>query len=111
MNVLTIATEANDPAERDAFMEELQGLLEADPDVDYVLYRIDPDTAFRLGLMSLTVEELGTIRDRVHSATTLGSALSNPSSPRACSTSAPSPRSSRPAARTSRSCPNPAWPA
>ncbi len=78
VNVLTIATEANDPAERDAFMAELQGLLEADPDVDYVLYRIDPDTAFRLGLMSLTVEELGTIRDRVHSATTLGSALSNP---------------------------------
>jgi predicted RND superfamily exporter protein len=78
VNVLTIATEADDPAERDAFMSELQGLLEADPDVDYVLYKVDPDTAFKIGLLSLSVEELTTIRDRVHSATTLGSALSNP---------------------------------
>lgn len=78
VNVLTIATEADDAAERDKFMEELQVRLEADPDVDYVLYQIDPDTAFRLGLMSLSVEELTTIRDRVQSATTLGSALANP---------------------------------
>jgi uncharacterized protein len=78
VNVLTLATEADDPAERDAFMAELQARLETDPDVDYVLYKVDPDTAFRLGLLSLTVEELTTIRDRVHSATTLGSALANP---------------------------------
>ncbi len=78
VNVLTIAAEAEDPVARDAFMGELQGLLEADPDVDYVLYRIDPDTAFKLGLLSLSVEELTTIRDRVQSATTLGSALANP---------------------------------
>ncbi len=78
VNVLTLAAEAEDPVVRDAFMAELQAELEADPDVDYVLYQVDPDTAFKLGLLALSVEDLTTIRDRVRSASTLGSALANP---------------------------------
>ena len=78
VNTLNIATEAEDPAERDAFMAELQVELEANPDVDYVLYGFDPKTTVKLGLLQLPVEDLVTIRDRVRTAVTLGSALSNP---------------------------------
>lgn len=78
VNTLSIATEAEDPAERDAFMTELQAALEVNPDVDYVLYGFSPETTTKLGLLQLPVEDLTTIRDRVRTAVTLGSALSNP---------------------------------
>lgn len=78
VNVLTLAAEAEDPAERDAFMAELQTRFEALPEVDYVLYQLDPETELKLGLLQLSEAELTTIRDRVKSAITLGSALSNP---------------------------------
>jgi len=78
VNVLTIATEAEDAAERDAFMSELADDLAKDPDVDYVLWKFDDATTLKIGLLSLPIEDLTTIRDRVRSAITLGSALANP---------------------------------
>ncbi len=78
VNVLTIAAEAEDPAERDAFMSELQATFEALPEVDYVLYQLDPATELKLGLLLLSEEELQTIHDRVKAALSLGSALANP---------------------------------
>ncbi len=78
VNVLTLAAEADEPTERDAFMASLQTKFEALPDVDYVLYQLDPATELKLGLLQLSVEELTTIRDRVQSAISLGPALSNP---------------------------------
>ncbi len=78
VNVLTIATEAEDTAERDKFMDELAVELEKDPNVDYVLWKFDEATALKVGLLSLPLEDLTTIRDHVRTAITLGSALSNP---------------------------------
>jgi predicted RND superfamily exporter protein len=78
VNVLTIAAEADDPAERDAFMRELQAKMEALPETDYVLFELDADTTFKLGLLQLPVEDLATVRDRVKAALTLGPTLANP---------------------------------
>lgn len=78
VNVLTLAAEAEDPAARDAFMQQLQEKFQALPEVDYVLYQLDPAIELKLGLLQLDESELTTIRDRVKSAISLGPALSNP---------------------------------
>ncbi|MBM4365608.1 MAG: MMPL family transporter [Deltaproteobacteria bacterium] len=78
VNVLTIAAEADDAAARDAFMSDLQGRMEALPETDYVLYQLDEETTFKLGLLQLPVEDLATVRDRVKAALTLGPTLANP---------------------------------
>ncbi len=78
VNVLTIAAESDEVAARDAFMADLQSRLEALPEVDYVLYELDDDTTFKLGLLQMPVEDLTTVRDRVRAALTLGATLANP---------------------------------
>lgn len=78
VNVLTIAAEGDEPEARDAFLRELQGRIEGLPEVDYVLYELDAETTFKLGLLQMPVEDLATIRDRVRGALTQGVALLNP---------------------------------
>jgi predicted RND superfamily exporter protein len=51
INFLTIAVDGEDRAKRDAFMADLSGRLKAMPEVDYVIYELDPAVAFRLGLL------------------------------------------------------------
>lgn len=78
VNVLTIAAEADEPQERDALLRDLQTRVQQLPEVDYVLYELDADTTFKLGLLQMPVEDLATIRDRVRGALTQGVALLNP---------------------------------
>ena len=49
VNVLTIAVDAADAAERDAYMDALQKRIEAIPGTDYVLWRLAPDFAWQVG--------------------------------------------------------------
>jgi hypothetical protein len=92
VNFLTIAVEAEDKEKRDAFLGDLAGRLRALPDTEYVLYELDPDTTFRIGILQLPTSDLVTIRDRLQAAIALG-----------CSTSARSPTASAPRRCRSRS--------
>lgn len=78
INFLTVAVDAETPEARDAFMRELAGRMQALPDVEYVLWELDPDVAWRVGVLQLPVEDLAVIRDRVKAALSLGPAVSNP---------------------------------
>lgn len=78
VNFLTIAVEAEDKEKRDAFLGDLAGRLRALPDTEYVLYELDPDTTFRIGILQLPTSDLVTIRDRLQAAIALGPAASNP---------------------------------
>lgn len=78
VNVLTIAVQSKDEAARTAFLEGLDARISALPDVDYVLWRVDDDLAYRLGLLQLSPDDLALIRDRVRGALSLGSAIANP---------------------------------
>ncbi len=78
INFLTIAVDGEDRAKRDAFMADLAGRLEAMPEVDYVIYELDPAVAFRLGLLQVPVSDLEAIRDRLRAAVALGPAALNP---------------------------------
>lgn len=78
VNVLTIAVDSEDPAKRDAFLDELAERLERHPQVDYVLWKLDPDMAFRLGMLQVPVDDLAKIRDRLRAALSLGPAIANP---------------------------------
>ncbi|MFZ5479004.1 MAG: efflux RND transporter permease subunit [Myxococcota bacterium] len=78
INFLTIAVDADDADKRDAFMRDLSRRLEGLDEVEYVLWSLDPDVAWRLGLLQIPVEDLATIRDRLKAALTLGPAIANP---------------------------------
>ena len=78
VNFLTIAVDAENEIERDVFMDKLAEQLRALPEVDYVLHDLDPDMAWRLGVLQVPVDELLTLRDRLKAALSLGSGLSNP---------------------------------
>jgi predicted RND superfamily exporter protein len=78
VNVLTIAVAGGDQAARDAWLDQVAARMRALESVDYVLWDLDPDLAFRLGLLQLPAEDLATIRDRVRAALSLGSAIQNP---------------------------------
>lgn len=77
-NFLTIAVKGKEPAAVDAFMPKLVAGLEAMPQVEYVLYDVDPALAWRIGLFSLSPEELSRLRDRLKGALALGPAFQNP---------------------------------
>lgn len=77
-NFLTIAVKGKEPAAVTAFMPKLKAGLEAMPDVEYVLYDVDPALAWRVGLFSLSPEELSRLRDRLKGALALGPAFQNP---------------------------------
>lgn len=78
VNVLTLAFSADDPAARTAYMADLETRLTALPEVDYVLWRVDDDLTYRIGVLQLPVDELTLLRDRVKGALSLGSAIQNP---------------------------------
>lgn len=65
-------------ADLDAFMQVLQQRFQAMDEVDYALYDVSPDLAWRIGLMQLQPSELKTIRDRLKAALALGPAATNP---------------------------------
>ena len=78
VNVLTIAVDAEDAAERDAYMDALQKRIEAIPGTDYVLWRLAPDFAWQVGVLQIPVADLEQIRDRLKGALSLGAAIANP---------------------------------
>lgn len=78
VNVLTIAVDAEDPAVRDAFMDALAAKLEAREEVDYVLWKLDSDVTFRIGVLQVPTADLHAIRDRLRAALSLGDAIANP---------------------------------
>ena len=78
VNLLTIAVKGPEPERVDAFMRELATRLEALPEVDYALYDIDPEIAWRIGLVQLSPEDLNKLRARLKGALALGPAIANP---------------------------------
>ncbi len=78
VNFLTISADADDPAKLAAFMDDLQVRIEALPNIEWVLWKIDPEVTWRIGLLQLPVEDLVNMRDRLRAALSLGSAMANP---------------------------------
>ena len=77
-NLLTISVQGQDEQVLDDFMDELSDRLEALENVDYVLYEIDPQLAWNLGVLQMTPDELTLIRDKLNGAISLGPAIQNP---------------------------------
>lgn len=77
VNLVTV-TVRGEPANTREFLTELQVKLEADERVDYALYDIDDELAWRLGVLSLSTTELEAVRDRLIGALSLGPAITNP---------------------------------
>ncbi|MSP54356.1 MAG: hypothetical protein EXR69_01930 [Myxococcales bacterium] len=78
VNFLTIAADADDPVALNAFMDDLQARIEKLPNVSWVLWKVDPEVTWRIGLLQLPVEDLVTMRDRLRAALSLGPAMVNP---------------------------------
>ena len=78
VNYLTVAVESDDATARDAWLADVSARIEALPEVNYVLWRVEPEVAFRLGLLQIPTADLVTIRDRLQAAIALGPAASNP---------------------------------
>ncbi len=78
VEILTIAADGADKDAVDAYMRELVVELEALDTVRYALYDIEPDLAWRIGMLQLTPEELLKIRERLQGAVNFGPAMLNP---------------------------------
>ncbi len=74
----TISVDGTSDDAVDAYMKDLAAEIRKLDSVEYVLYDIDPELAYRIGLMQLSEEELGAIRDRVQGAINFGPAMLNP---------------------------------
>jgi uncharacterized protein len=77
VNLVSIAVTGEPEATR-PFMLELEQRLNDDPLVDYALYDIDDELAWRLGLIHMETSELTAIHDRLAGALALGPQISNP---------------------------------
>lgn len=77
-NLVTITVQGSDPAELDAWMRELESRAGAMEGVDYAVYSVPEELAFRLGVLQLSPEEGATIRDRLKGAVALGPTAANP---------------------------------
>lgn len=77
VSLVTVAVSGEAEA-TDAFLRELRDALKDDERFRYVLYDIDPDLAWRLGVLQLSPEELAPIRDRLEGALSMGPAIANP---------------------------------
>lgn len=77
VNLVTIAVSGK-PENTQPFLAALQAKLEKSERVDYALYDIDDDLAWRLGLVTLKKEELESVRDRLKGALALGPGIANP---------------------------------
>ena len=78
VEILTIAVDGADPEKVDAFLQELVEKLEKLETVQYALYDIEPDLAWRIGMLQLAPAELAKIRDRLKGALNFGPAMLNP---------------------------------
>lgn len=78
VNLMTITVEGPDPVKVDGFMLELQKRLDVMPEVEFTLYKADPDLVWRLGLLNIPVDDLTRLRDRLMGAMALGPAIQNP---------------------------------
>ncbi len=78
VELLTIAVKGAKPESVDSFMRELVDRMEAMEEVDYALYDIEPELAWRIGLMQLDETSLSKIRDRLQGAVNFGPAMANP---------------------------------
>jgi predicted exporter len=77
VSLVTVAV-TGEPEATDAFLSELRDRLQDDERFRYVLYDIEADLAWRIGVLQLSPEELGAIRDRITGALALGPAVANP---------------------------------
>lgn len=75
VNVLTLAFEAEDPARIDPFLDDLVVRLDALPEVDFAIHEVDPDLAYRIGLLQLSPSETAELTLRLRGALLLGPAL------------------------------------
>ena len=78
VEILTIAVDGAKSDDVDAFLLELVEKLEALDTVQYALYDIESDLAWRIGMMQLAPEDLSKIRDRLKGALNFGPAMLNP---------------------------------
>ena len=78
VEILTIAVDGARPEDVESFLHELVEKLEALDTIQYALYDIDPDLAWRIGMLQLAPEELAKIRDRLQGALNFGPAMINP---------------------------------
>lgn len=76
--LLTIAVQGGEEQARRAWTRELAAALQADPDVDWVLYELDEDLAWRLGMLQLTPAELSQLHAKLQGAIQMGPAAQNP---------------------------------
>ena len=77
-NLLTVTVRGDDPEALDAFMVGLRDAMAGSERVDYALYDLDPDLAWRVGVLQLTPEELTLLEGRLQAALSLGPAAANP---------------------------------
>jgi predicted RND superfamily exporter protein len=75
VELLTVAVKGARPEQVDGFMHELVERMEALEEVDYALYDIEPELAWRLGLMQLDESSLGRMKTNLKGAINLGPAL------------------------------------
>lgn len=78
VNLLTIGVDGEDKTKRDAFLAELVARLEALPEVDYAMHRLESREALRIGALQLPKEDLVTLRDRLNTALAMGASATNP---------------------------------
>ncbi|HNC94836.1 MAG TPA: hypothetical protein PKW90_01860, partial [Myxococcota bacterium] len=78
VNVFTLAIQGEDRPAREAYVEKLAAKMEALPEVDYVLYKLDPQSALRFGVLQVPLEDLTLIRDRLNGALAMGAGAANP---------------------------------
>ena len=78
VNLMTITVEGPDPAKVDSFMLDLQKRLDVLPEVEFTLYKVEPDLVWRLGLINIPLDDLTRLRDRLRGALALGPAIANP---------------------------------
>ncbi len=77
-NFMTLAFSGEDPIKRDAALVRLAQEIEGIEGVDYALFDIPPDLAWRLGMLQLDVPALGALEARLQAAIALGPAAANP---------------------------------
>lgn len=78
VEVHTISVDGTSPEAVDSYMKELAAEIRKLDSVDYVLYDVEPDLAYRIGLMQLPESDLAKIRDRLQGALNFGPAMLNP---------------------------------
>lgn len=77
-NLLTIFARSDDDAALEAHLARLADRLGELEEVEYALYDLDPDLAFRLGLLQLDTAQLQALRARLQGAVAMGPAAANP---------------------------------